>query len=136
MVTNAETLKILASGEFGKLLSGVNYEADSVIRSQINQIPSRFFEPSISIDEESKNKISFMQFFAQAAGMSSARLSGYMEKYGIDPYDVKKIQGIVESIEVAREYGNRESAKKQKEKDTYSYGFSLSSHEQLSKAYV
>lgn len=135
-MTDAEMLSILQSKNFGALWNGRNEISTNLIQNKIQEIPSEFFEPRICIDLEGKKHISLIQFSTELAGMSSERKRGMMEKYHINPFDLQKLQTIVDSIKVAREYGSRESKRvDSQEKNEEHYGFSLSSNDKLGKAY-
>ena len=60
-----------------------------------------------------------------------------MERYSIDPYDMKKLQTIIDSIKIAQEVATVEE--KQKNVDNIqekTYGFSLASSDRLARAYI
>ena len=130
-MTNSDTIKMIANGNFEGLFSDADYMTASVIKSRLQSIPSQFFEPRIEIDDTGTNKISLVQFSAQIADMPIEKRNGLMERYNIDPYDMGKLQSIIESINIVREYGSMDKD----DKNDKAYGFSLSSHSNLDKAY-
>ena len=115
-----------------------NGRSNDIVKSIISEIPSQYFEPKIVIDD-GINKISIVQFVNYTAGMPKERVNGLMDKYKIDPYDVKNVQNIIESVKVACQYENvktysviNNSKKTSQDKP---FGFSLSPIDKLSKAY-
>lgn len=134
-MTDIEMLSILQSKSFDALWNGKNEISSNLIQNKIMEIPSEFFEPRICIDVEGNKHISLIQFSTELASMPSSRRRGMMEKYHINPYDLQKLQTIVDSIKVAREYGSKEIEKTVTEERKESYGFSLSSNDKLGKAY-
>lgn len=139
MLKDYDMLKILESKNFESLFNSANDMASIVIKNKIKEIPQDFFEPRIVIDKESNRQISLIQFSKEIVGMPNEKKEGLMLKYNIDPYDMKKLQSILESIKAAYEYGEPEEkkskAKRNFEREGHAYGFSLMSEDKLSKAY-
>ena len=137
MMTNKEALDMLLNGDYENLYAGMEKMSVELIKSKLQEIPTEFFEPRIKLDKEGTKHISFIQFSAEIANMSAERQKGMMEKYNINPYDMSKLQSIIDSIKVAKEYGNVEAVheKEKVEADEHIYGFSLASDDKLSKAY-
>jgi len=136
-MTDIETLKLLNSRNFERIYHGTDIISDSIIRKKIQEIPNEFFEPKINVDNDGTTKISLIQFSMQTAGMNSEKKNGLMQKYNINPYDMKKLQTIIDSIKVAQEYGKAEKERIENRKENYhqEYGFSLASNDRLDKAY-
>ncbi|MBQ9314132.1 MAG: hypothetical protein IJ220_03905 [Clostridia bacterium] len=134
MMSDMETLKILERGNFESLYANYSIESGCIIKNRIQDIPSEYFEPRIDIDKESNTKISLIQFSLQTAEMNAEQRNGLMERYSIDPYDVQKLQTIIDSIKIAQEMGSTEQNKENRGK--VAYGFSLASEDRLSRAYI
>ena len=135
-MTDVEVLSILQSKKFDTLWNGRNEISINLIQNRVQEIPSEFFEPRICIDLEGNKHISLIQFSTELASMSSEKKRGMMEKYHINPYDVQKLQTIIDGIKVAREYGDYRKEKVERTTNNEdSYGFSLSSNDKLGKAY-
>lgn len=134
MMSDIEMLKLLNNGNFNDLFLNINDASIDFIKSRIKEIPTEYFQPRIMIDEKGNKCISLIQFSTEVAGMPSEKRKGLMEKYHINPFDMKKLQGIIDSIKVAYEYGTLED-KVENENKNESYGFSLASDEKLDKAY-
>lgn len=139
MMNDYEMLKVLESKNFESLFSDSNGMTNIVIKNKIGEIPQEFFEPRILIDEKDNKQISLIQFSKAIIGMPNEKKEGLMLKYNINPYDMKKLQSILESIRAAHEYGEVEEKNSKKERmkniDEQTYGFSLMSDDKLSKAY-
>lgn len=134
MISYIDTLRALQSGDFSCLYKNANEASSSIIQNKINEIPSEYFEPRISINKNDNTRISLIQFSIETANMDTVRRKGLMTKYNIDPHDMKKLQTIVDSINIAREYGEVQEPTIE-EKENRVYGISLSSNENLDKAY-
>ena len=138
MMTDDQMLKILESGDFERFLSPRDTFTNNIIKNRIKDIPNDFFEPRICIDVEKNTRISLIQFSLQTSKMNAEQKRGLMERYSIDPYDVNKLQSLLNSIRTIQEVGNLEPpmpTNKKSEKKA-EYGFSLASDERLSKAYM
>ena len=138
MITDKEALEMILNGHYENLYFGMQDTSISMIKDRIQEIPSEFFEPNINIDKDGRKKVSLIQFSAEIAGMPAERQKGMMEKYKINPYDMKKLQAIIDSIRVVREYGSvkmREEQEKSTPNEEHVYGFSLASNDKISKAY-
>lgn len=136
MKTDIETLKFIANGNYSVWINNVNEESANLIRSKIEEIPSEFFEARINLDDTSKASISLIEFSIKTANMSEEHRNWLMEKYHINPYDMNKLQGIVNSIRVAKEYGSAVVEKGKSSNDNKEvHGIALASEENLDKAY-
>lgn len=137
MMSDIEMLRILENGNFETLFSASDLMSNQMIKNRIKDIPSEYFEPRINIDKESNTQISLIQFSLQTANLNTDQKKGLMEKYSIDPYDVKKLQTIIDSIKVAQEVGIVEEKQKNvNNNQDKAYGFSLASNDRLSRAYL
>lgn len=136
MMSDKEALQILWNKDYDRLLQGINATSAHIIQNKIQEIPSYFYEPTIAMDETGKNRISIIQFSTEIANMNNERKKGLMSRYQIRVDDMQKLQGIVDSIKVATEYGHSTPVEEKQEKEEVaSYGFSLSSHAQIDRAY-
>lgn len=133
MKSDIEILSMISEGNYGAFINSLSEESASIIKTKINEIPSEFFKPQINLGEENGGTISLIQFCMGVSNLSVARKNGLMKKYSINPYDVNKIQSIVESIKVAEEYGLAQD--KNEKKNHKEFGFELSDKESLDKAY-
>ncbi len=129
MNTDFEILKIINTGNVEDL-ADISDESLNIIKDKINEVPSNFFEPNIVINKEIGARISLIEFSMDTVGMSYDKKKALMDKYHVDPYDMDKLQRIIDSINVAKSYGE---VKKEDEAPTY--GFALASEAKLDKAY-
>lgn len=134
MRSELEMLEIIKSGNYSVWINDVNLESANIIKNKIQEIPSTFFEPRISVDLDASNNISLIDFMMQTVGMSTEKREGLMTQYHISHYDVIKLQTIINSIKVASEYGVEREIKKENKNDS-SYGIALSDEKALDKAY-
>lgn len=134
MKSNLEMLQMISSRDYSEFISTMTSESASIIKQKINEIPDTFFEPRFSIDGNIDNTISLIDFTMKTAGMSTERRNWLMEKYHISPYDVNKLQSIINSIKVASEYG-RDREKEEKLTIKKEYGIALANEAALDKAY-
>ena len=135
-MTETDMLNIIQSKNFEYLW----YQSDSlstqIIQNKLQEIPAEFFEPRICVNKEKNTNISLIQFSSEINGLSNERKRGMMEQYHIDPYDMQRLQTIIDSIKIAREYGKDNTKNEARlNSNEESYGFSLSSNDRLGKAY-
>lgn len=140
MKTNFETLQMIHTRDYETLLDGMSINSVNILKSRIDEIPSEFYEPRISIGENKENRISLIEFSLKTASMSMEQRNGLMQKYHIDIYDMDKLQAIVESIRVLRKYGNFEARREEfnnqeQMKDGNLPGIALSSEKKLDRVY-
>lgn len=136
MKTDLEIISSFITREYDELFGTIDSESVTLIKNKISEIPISFYEPRIAIDETSENKISLLEFSLKTAKMSNSSRKGLMEKYNIDPYDMEKLQCIIDSIKITREYASvKEVVIDKKENENISYGIALSNQKQLDKAY-
>ena len=130
MKSYIEILSMINEGRYGSFISSLSDESASIVREKINEIPGVFFKPTIDLGKENGGTISLIQFCISVGNLNDARKNGLMRKYSINPYDMNKIQSIVESIKVAGEYGLAQKSNEEKE-----FGFELADKDSLDKAY-
>lgn len=137
MKSDLEMLEIIHSGNYEEWINSMNPECANIIRTKIGEIPDVFFESRFSLDGNEKNSISLIEFCMRTSGMTAERRKGLMEKYHISPYDMNKLQGIINSMKVASEYGtDRQSDEvEEKLKKDDAYGIALANKNALEKAY-
>lgn len=135
MKSDIEILSMINEGRYGSFISSLSDESASIVREKINEIPGDFFKPTIDLSRENGGAVSLIQFCISAGNLNDARKNGLMRKYSINPYDINKIQSIVESIKVASEYGMATNKDKEEEKSHKEFGFELADKDSLDKAY-
>lgn len=135
MKSDIEILSMINEGRYGSFISSLSDESASIVREKINEIPGDFFKPTIDLGSEKGGAISLIQFCISAGNLNDARKNGLMRKYSINPYDMNKIQSIVESIKVAGEYGLAQKNNEEKKEKHKEFGFELADKDSLDKAY-
>ena len=137
MKSDLEMLEIIHSGDYEKWINSMNPECANIIRTKISEIPDVFFESRFSLDGNEQNSFSLIEFCMRTSGMSAERKKGLMEKYHISPYDMNKLQGIINSMKVASEYGTgrQNDEVEGKLKNDEAYGIALANKNALEKAY-
>ena len=136
MEVDNEIFRIITDRTNDNWLDTVSVESANIIKNKLGEIPTEFFEPRISLDFTEENKISLIEFSMQTAGMSKEKRDGLMSRYRINPYDLSKLQSIIDSIKVAREYGIAQETKRgYGSPDKHPYGIALSNEQSLDKAY-
>lgn len=135
MKTDLEIISNIITNENSGWFNTINVESAAIIKSKISEIPTRFYEPRITIDEATGSKISLLEFSLKIAKMSSSSKNKLMKKYNIDPYDMEKLQSIIDNIKVVSEYGSLKENTSDKSNEEGTYGIALSDKKQLDKAY-
>lgn len=54
MLSNSEAIKMISANDISSWANGISEESLNIIKNKINEIPSEFFEPRISLDESRK----------------------------------------------------------------------------------
>ena len=135
MKSDIEILSMINEGRYGSFISSLSDESASIVKEKINEIPGEFFKPTIDLGKENGGTISLIQFCISVGNLNDERKNGLMRKYSINPYDMNKIQSIVESIKVVGEYGLAQKSDEEKENKHKEFGFELADKESLDKAY-
>lgn len=105
MKSEFDALKMIYEGEFDAWMKLISSECADIVRSKLDEIPGEFYEHRFSLEGDEKSSISLVEFSMKTATMNPERRNGLMEKYRIDPRDFNKLQAIVDSINVAGDYG-------------------------------
>ena len=135
MKSDIEILSMINEGNYGDFISSLSDESASIIKGKISEIPNEFFMPKIDLGKGKGGNISLIQFCIGVGNLNDVRKNGLMKKYSINPYDMSKIQRIVESIKVATEYGLAQKSNEEKKEERKEFGFELADKESLDKAY-
>ncbi len=135
MKSDIEILSMINEGRYGSFINSLSDESASIVKEKINEISGEFFKPTIDLGKENGGTISLIQFCISVGNLNDARKNGLMRKYSINPYDMNKIQSIVESIKVAGEYGLAQKSDEEKENKNKEFGFELADKDSLDKAY-
>lgn len=135
MKSDIEILNMINERNYDVFINSLNDESASIVKGKIDEIPSEYFMPSINLGKEHGGMISLIQFCMSVNELGDLQKNGLMKKYSINPYDMNKIQSIVESIKVASEYGMAQNEYKEEEKSHKEFGFELADKDSLDKAY-